>query len=62
MTIKKGHKRAAVTLTAKQQKELKELSQKYALSQSKILAQGLSLLIAQENAHFDVGLKKCRHS
>ncbi len=62
MTIKKENKRAVATLTPKQQVALTALAKKYDLSESKILAQGLDLLIAHEQAHFDVGLKKCRHS
>ena len=61
MAIKEENKRAAVTLCPHQQQQLKELAEKYDLSQSKILARGFEMLAEQERAHFDVGLKKCRH-
>lgn len=62
MTVKKENKRAVVTLCPHQQEQLKHLAEKYQVSESKVLARSLELLIAQEQAHFDVGLKKCRHS
>ncbi|WP_376716428.1 hypothetical protein [Enterococcus gallinarum] len=61
MAIKKENKRGVTTLNPTQQVALQRLSKKYVLSESKILAHALDLLIAQEAANFDVGLtKKCR--
>lgn len=59
--IKAENKRSVTTLNPIQQAALKRLSEKYALSESKILAHAFDLLVRQEAAHFDVGLKKCRH-
>lgn len=61
MTIKEENKRSAVTLCPDQQAQLKRLSKKYDVSESRILARGFDLLVEQERAHFDVGLKKCLH-
>lgn len=56
MAIKRENKRAQVTLTPSQQHALTQLSKKYHLSESSILARSFDLLLAQEQAHFDVGL------
>ena len=58
MAVRKEIKRAAVTLSPEQRDQLKKLSEKYRISQSKILARGFDMLVEQEKAHFDVGLKK----
>ncbi|OTN93665.1 hypothetical protein [Enterococcus faecium] len=56
--IKAENKRGVTTLNPEQQAALKRLSKKYVLSESKILAHAFDLLVRQEAAHFDVGLKK----
>jgi hypothetical protein len=61
MAVKSENKRATVTLNPLQQAELTKLAKKYAVSESKVLAHGLDLLIMQENAHFKTGLEKCPH-
>lgn len=61
MAIKNENKCATVTLNPLQQAELTKLAKKYAVSESKVLAHGLDLLIMQENAHFKTGLEKCPH-
>lgn len=61
MAVKSENKRATVTLNPLQQEELTKLAKKYAISESKVLAHGLDLLIMQENAHFKTGLEKCPH-
>lgn len=61
MTVKRENKRSVVTLNPKQQAELTKLAKQYAVSESKVLAHGLDLLIMQEKAHFKTGLEKCPH-
>ncbi|EMJ5457072.1 hypothetical protein OP594_002675 [Enterococcus faecalis] len=61
MAVKSENKRATVTLNPLQQEELTKLAKKYAISESKVLAHGLDLLIMQEKAHFKTGLEKCPH-